>query len=59
MCNPEYDKDYLQYCSNLDNSEYNQLWELYEEESIWSKIKNKINDILSILNIHNIKNYFN
>lgn len=29
------DPEYLQYCSNLDDYEYNCLWELYEEEYTW------------------------
>lgn len=29
-------KDYLKYCSNLDEDEYNSLWEDYDTESTWT-----------------------
>ena len=27
-------KDYLKYCSNLDDEEYNSLWECYHEYQV-------------------------
>lgn len=33
-------KKFLPYCSNLDDYEYNSLWECYEEESLLKRIQN-------------------
>ena len=42
---------FLPYCSNLDDCEYNSLWECYEEESLFKRFKNYVtNQIKSILN---------
>ena len=31
--------NYILYCSNLDDNEYNLLWEYYNEQSFLNKIK--------------------
>ena len=41
-------KGYLKYCSNLDNEEYNSLWECYHEYQIGSK-KTQLYNVCIIL----------
>lgn len=36
-------KDYLKHCSNLDDDEYDSLWEDYEVENTWV---DRLNDFL-------------
>lgn len=42
-------KGYLKYCSNLDNEEYNSLWECYHEYSILDWFKEKLSYIMFVL----------
>ena len=52
-------KDYLKYCSNLDDEEYNSLWEYYHEYSILGWFTEKFSYIMFILYLWktNMKDY--
>nr|DAX00535.1 MAG TPA: hypothetical protein [Bacteriophage sp.] len=41
--------EFLPYRSNLDDREYNSLWECYEEESIFNRFKNCITNQIKYL----------
>lgn len=48
MLNQSY-KNFLLYCSNLDDSEYDSLWECYEEESLFKRFKRYLVNQISYL----------
>lgn len=48
MLNQSY-KNFLLYCSNLDDSEYDSLWECYEEVSLFKRFKRYLVDQISYL----------
>lgn len=42
--------EFLPYCSNLDDCEYNSLWECYEEEdSLFKRFKNYVTNQIKYL----------
>lgn len=41
--------EHLLYCSNLDDLEYNSLWECYEEESLFKRFKRYLVNQISYL----------
>lgn len=41
--------EHLLYCSNLDDSEYNSLWEYYEEESLFKRFVRSLTNQISYL----------
>lgn len=44
------DPEFLQYCSNLDDSEYACLWELYDPPSgWWSELMSTITDLFQTI----------
>lgn len=48
MLNQSY-KNFLLYCSNLDDSEYDSLWECYEEVSLFKRFKRYLVNQISYL----------
>ena len=42
-------KDFLPYCSNLDDLEYSSLWECYEEVSLFKRFKRYLVNQISYL----------
>ena len=42
-------KKLFPYCSNLDDSEYNSLWECYEEVSLFKRFKHYLANQISCL----------
>lgn len=41
--------EYFLYCSNLDDSEYDSLWEYYEEESLFKRFIRSLTNQISYL----------